>query len=144
MKFKSKADWWLNGFMLLMCMLTVYMLFSALSQKNSGLLTSGFILLVVDIIFILPMYFLTYYLVDEDFLVIKSGFIFTKKIKVADIVGIAPTHNPLSSAILSSNRIAVYYDKGSKVAREFISPGNKEQFIEALIKLNPDINVKRG
>ena len=142
MKYKSKSDWSYNMLMIFMGIITLYVLVSAFIQQSSNLFISGTIILIMDVVFILPIYFLTYYEIAGDTLIIKNGLVFKKKIKIDNIVGIAPAHNPVSSKVLSANRIAVFYDMGKRVRTEYISPANKQEFISELIKLNSDIMVK--
>lgn len=142
MKFKSKVDWWFNAIMLLISALSIYLMVSAALTKSQEQLLSAIIMLAIVVLLILPIYFFTYYEIRDEALIIKSGYFYKKKIMIKDIVGIAPTNNPLSSAALSINRIAIVYNNGKRITNEFISPQYKDEFISALKKINPEINVK--
>lgn len=142
MKFKSKVDWWFNGIMAFICVIAVYLLITAGITKSLEQLYSGLICCAIAILIIFPVYFFTYYEINEDTLIIKSGYFYKNRIQIAHIKAISPTHNPLSSAALSIHRIAIYYNNGKKITNEFISPKDKDEFISALLKINPDINIK--
>lgn len=77
--------------------------------------------------------FNTYYVVENDTLIIKS-LVFRWKININDITQIEPTHNPLSSPALSLDRLKIYYMKNGEVASVMISPKDKEGFFQAINK----------
>ena len=58
------------------------------------------------------------------------------KVEIQSIKRIYKTRNPLSSPALSLDRIAIVYNKYDEV---LISPKDKKEFIEELLKINPDI-----
>ena len=61
------------------------------------------------------------------------------KVEIKSIKRIYKTRNPLSSPALSLDRIAIVYNKYDEV---LISPKNKKEFVEELLKINPDIVVE--
>jgi hypothetical protein len=91
----------------------------------------------------LPLWllFATRYTLDSRLLTVRSG-PFKWRIPIADITGITPTRNPLSSPALSLDRLRIDYGRGRAV---MISPRNKEQFlrdIEMLRAQRPDDSVR--
>lgn len=60
------------------------------------------------------------------------------KIDIKSIRKIYSTNNPLSSPALSLDRIAVVYNKYDEV---LISPKERADFIQELLKINPNIEV---
>ena len=76
----------------------------------------------------------TYYLIEGDMLVIRSGFL-TWRIPVRAIRSIAPTHSPASSPALSLDRLRINYDSSFVL----VSPDERQRFIEALRAINPAI-----
>lgn len=143
MKFKPKIDWWLSGLLFLIALMAVELIISSVILKQINQLFSGIVLMAVVILFIIPMYVLTYYEITEDSLIIKSGYTFKKEITIASIEGVMPTHNPLNSKVMSTNRIAVYHKHKHKTVTEFISPKNRDLFLSELLKRNPDIIVRK-
>lgn len=140
MRFKSKIDWWLKAILMFMVFLCVYLIVMAVSTKSIEFIYSAIILLTVFIGIFISIYIFTFYEITDDLLIIKSG-LYKKSIKIANIKGISPTHNPISSAALSVNRIAIYYvgKKTVKMSTEFVSPGNKQAFIDNLKAINENI-----
>ncbi|MBQ9624844.1 MAG: PH domain-containing protein [Clostridia bacterium] len=142
MKFKYKADWWLNCIAVIIFGLPVFSIgYGFVSGQREGL-AAGVVWLFIFALIILPAYVLTSYEIKDSVLIIKSGLFFKKRISIADIKTIAPSHHPLSSAVMPSHRIAVYYANGNRTASKFISPAEKEEFIKALIDVNPNITNK--
>jgi len=123
MRFDSKKDFWLGvliwiptggGFMV--------------SLLSAGWFVKSLMLAVV--IFIGWIWFGTRYYISEGELNVKCG-PFSEIILIKDIKSIKKTRNPLSSAALSIDRIEIRYGYSGIV---LISPKNKEQFIELIVK----------
>ena len=133
MKFRSKIDWWL---LLIFVVITANILMKIYEANHHYSLASNFPHLVIYslIIFLiwLPI-FNTYYVVDQNKLIIKS-MVFRWKINIDDITKIEETHNPLSSPALSLDRIKIYYFKNGSVNSIMISPKDKEGFFQAINK----------
>lgn len=133
MKFRSKIDWWL---LLIFIVITANIIMKIYEGNHHYSLASNFPHLIIYslIIFIiwLPV-FNTYYVVENDTLIIKS-LVFRWKININDITQIQPTHNPLSSPALSLDRLKIYYMKNGEVASVMISPKDKEGFFQVINK----------
>ncbi|SEO31477.1 PH domain-containing protein [Acinetobacter sp. yr461] len=133
MKFRSKIDWWL---LLIFIVITANIIMKIYEANHHYSLASNFPHLIIYslIIFIiwLPI-FNTYYVVENDTLIIKS-LVFRWKINIKDITQIQPTHNPLSSPALSLDRLKIYYMKNGEVISVMISPKDKEGFFQAINK----------
>jgi len=133
LKFRSKIDWWL---LLIFVVITANILMKIYEANHHYSLASNFPHLVIYslIIFLiwLPI-FNTYYVVDQNKLIIKS-MVFRWKINIDDITKIEETHNPLSSPALSLDRIKIYYFKNGSVNSIMISPKDKEGFFQAINK----------
>lgn len=125
--FKSKADWWLIALIL-----TVFgypFIDGILSNQYSLSLTMFAILLLM-----FWMFSKIKYVIDEATL--KVWWV---KIDIHSIKRIYKTNNPLSSPALSLDRIAIVYNKYDEI---LISPKLKKEFVEELLKINPDIIVE--
>lgn len=125
--YKSKIDWWL--------IVVVFIVFAYLLLE--GILSKDYFMFLVFFCFV-GFVFLLFksikYEIDGKMLKI-----WRTKIDIKSIRKIYRTNNPLSSPALSLDRIAVVYNKFDEV---LISPKEREAFIQELLKINPDIEVK--
>jgi hypothetical protein len=125
--YKSKVDWWLV--VLVLAVFGFPIVDGVLSKEN--------MLSVVFIILLLLFYILAItlkYKIEGEYLTI-----WRTKIDIKTIRKVYATRNPLSSPALSINRIAIVYNKYDEV---LISPKDRADFIEELLKVNPNIEVK--
>ena len=78
----------------------------------------------------LPIWLLssTRYTLEPDRLIVQSG-PFKWRVPVADITGVTPTGNPLSSPALSLDRLRIDYGRGVSL---MISPRDKDKFLSDL------------
>lgn len=99
----------------------------------------GVLILLPVILFMVYMFMSTVYIVDNELLIVKSGFVFNDTIKIKTIRKISETYNLLSSPATSLDRLEITYNKYDSV---LISPKDKYLFIENLTSINPNIEVK--
>ncbi len=99
----------------------------------------GLIIHLAVIIFILHLFSKTYYVLDGNQLRIKAGLLINLLINIDEIRQISETRNPISSPALSLDRLEILYKKYSRV---YISPREKNEFIQDVLILNPNITVK--
>ncbi|GIN84135.1 hypothetical protein J6TS2_05210 [Heyndrickxia sporothermodurans] len=100
----------------------------------------GLIILIVSFIFILWLWFNTYYEVTKtNELKVVAGPFKYALIEIHSIKGIERTKNIVSSPALSMDRIEIHYNKWHTI---IISPKHEKQFIEKLQNINPEITVK--
>ena len=130
-KFKSKIGFGIAIFM-------VILLCSSASIMIINNVWVGLAIVLIVAVFIGYSFTRTYYVINGNDLIIKSGFIINMTIKIDTIRKIVETHNPLSSPAVSLDRIAIYYNYNDSV---MISPKNKLIFIDHLKKTNPKIEV---
>lgn len=125
--YKSKVDWWL-----------VVLIVGVFGYPIvDGVLMQEYLLSIVFALVLILFYFLSKtvkYKINENNLIIWKTEIDIKSIKK-----IYKTRNPLSSPALSLDRIAIIYNKYDEV---LISPKERKQFVEDLLKVNPDIIVE--
>lgn len=125
--FNSKIDWWL---IILFVIVFGYPILDGLLSQQYGLSFTMFgFLVLIGILFSKIKY-----VIDGQILKIWSI-----KVEIKSIKRIYKTRNPLSSPALSLDRIAIVYNKYEEV---LISPKNKQEFVEELLKINPDILVE--
>lgn len=98
----------------------------------------GLIINLALIGFVSYLFTSTYYIINGNDLTVKCGFFFKSTIKIDKIKIIKETNNPLSSPATSLDRIVIYYNKSDSV---MISPKNKIDFINQLVKINNKIEV---
>lgn len=125
--YKSKVDWWL--------VLIILVIFGF--PIVEGMLTKEYMLSAVFVGLLLFFWILgsmLKYKIEGEYLSIWKT-----KIHIKSIHKIYATRNPLSSPALSINRIAIVYNKFDEI---LISPCDREDFIQELLKINPDIEVK--
>lgn len=136
MKFRSKIDWWL---LLIFVVITANIIFKIYQEVHHSSIGTNFSHLMIYSLVILVIWlpvFNTYYVVENNTLIIKS-LVFRWKINMNDITQIEPTHNPLSSPALSLDRLKISYMKNGRIAKVMISPKDKEGFLNTLRK-NPN------
>lgn len=131
--YKSKI-----GFELVIPLILVFgtVLFLTVSEKPSWL---GVVILLPVILFVVHMFMTTYYTINGENLIVKCGFLFNKTIDINTIKKISETNNPLSSPATSIDRLEITYGKYDSV---IISPKQKKEFIDNIILINPNIEVK--
>lgn len=104
--------------------------------------SEGWILLVLSALFlflILHLIFTTKYVLDNETLNIKSGFLYNLTIDIKTIRKVLEAHNLVSAPAISIDRLEIFYNKFDSI---LISPKEKTAFIDRLLELNPDIEVK--
>ncbi len=99
----------------------------------------GLIIIVLASLFIAHVFLTTYYIVDSNTLIIRSGYLVNMRIDITTIKEIAETRDAISSPALSFDRLYIKYNQKSDV---IVSPKDKEGFIQELLLVNPSIKVK--
>jgi hypothetical protein len=124
--YRSKIDWWL---VLIVYGAFVYPIVYGIRMKHYEL---SFIFAgIVGLISFL--FYTTRYKIEGENVVI-----WRTKIHIHSIRKVYKTRNPLSSPALSLDRIAIVYNKFDEV---LISPVERDDFIQELLKINPNIEV---
>lgn len=90
-------------------------------------------------LFILYTFTNTVYIIDGEILHIRCGPLYNKKIAISEIRRIEESRSPLSSPAASLDRLEIMYNKFDSV---LISPKEKKEFIEDMLKINPAIVVR--
>jgi len=137
MKFKSKIDWWFHLIVFILFFVPLFKLvfvFIFFSQDDNFIfyIILGGSLILVSLVFILPMYFFTFYILDDKQLKVRSGLCCNKNIPYENITKVFETREPWSSPSLSLDRIEIQYSTGLGVV--LISPINKQEFLRELDK----------
>jgi len=128
--YKSKIDWWLGLFL-------IYPIYLFITSIAKGQLI-GFIGLGSVVAIVIFISKTTQYIIKKNQLIVKSLWIVNQRIDVSKIRKIAKTNSILSSPALSLDRISIHYNKFDEV---YISPLEKQDFINDLLEINPNIVV---
>lgn len=102
-----------------------------------GILSKEYIVSVIFGVILIVFFFLSktiQYKIDGKNLVVCKT-----KIEIQSIRKIYRTKNPLSSPAMSLDRIAIVYNTFDEI---LLSPKEREEFINELLKINPSIEVK--
>lgn len=126
--FTSKIDWWFG-------LVLLYPIFKSIVAIIEGdwLGYFGIVLIAAIIVFFSKT---TQYIINDTQLIIKCMFLVNEKIDIHKIRKIEKTSSILSSPALSMDRIAVKYNKFDEI---YISPKEKQRFINELLLINPNI-----
>lgn len=130
--YKSKID------LLLLVLVFAPVVFSSVVGIKENDYTVIFIMLAVTA-FILHLFTSVRYIIKGDLLHIKCSILINEKIKIADIKSVTKTNNPLSAPALSLDRLEIKY--GGKFNYTLVSPKDREDFVNSLLEVNPDIKV---
>ncbi len=128
--YRTAVDWWL-GLLLGGC--AVFVLWMALEPiVKTGKIHWPTLLIFFGLsVIILPLFGIKYVMYSEH-LLISMSFYGKERIRYADIVGVKKTHNPLSSAAMSLNRIQIDYVENGVQRMVLISPVKRKTFIKEL------------
>lgn len=140
MRFYSKKDRWLAVLLWLtiLSLMTVLVKSYTTSEFNTIVFVILSVALLATSLFLLWVWFSTYYVLKDNDLLIQSGPI-KKVIKYTSIKSLQKTANPLSGPALSLQRIEIIYDLYNIT---LISPKNRDQFIAILEDKCPHIEIK--
>lgn len=124
MRFNSKRDLWITLILIIISAYLVIMAFFITAPSYIRYMLFSLVSLIVWI------YLYTYYIIDENYLVIRCGPV---KIRILyeDIEHVKSTRNLISSMALSIDKVKIKTNKqGFSVI--YISPKNKDMFINEL------------
>lgn len=131
--YKSKIDIWLVVLFYVMMLLPTLV---ALIDMFSWIMVALDVLLLG---FVSITLFNTKYIIDGELLYIKCGFLPKEKCFISQIVKIKNTHNIISAPAISLDRIEIRLNNRQQL---IISPLYKEEFINHLRAINPNIIVE--
>lgn len=140
MRFNSKKDKWLTFLIWGVIIFPVFILMTSYISGDMGMtpfIIIALLFIILDI-FVLWAWYTTYYVLEDDALIIKSGPI-KKVVKYSSIQSLQKTSNPLSSPALSMQRIEIVYNRYQVT---LVSPIHRDQFIAHLREMRPEIVLK--
>ena len=130
-KFRSKKDWWLVAFLICLSGLLIQLLLTMHAKGNISAYPIHTTTYILTIAFIWWPVLNTQYVIDGDYLKIKSMF-FKWKIKLSDIQKISKTTNSASSPALSLDRLRIDYIQDGKAKFVLVSPKDQQNFVQSL------------
>lgn len=128
--YRSKVDWWLG---LLLGGSVGYMVFLTLMPivKGEGVEWVITISTIFVLLLILPLFAIKYVLYSEH-LYVSCGIYGKMRIPYEAISNVKETHNPLSSAAMSLDRIQIDYTENGYHQMVLVSPVRKKEFLKRL------------
>ncbi len=97
-------------------------------------------ILLATMVFVVYLIFAIKYVINDEILEIRMGFMGTTKIAIADITSVEKNNNGISAPAMSLKRLEIWY--GGKFDSAVISPVDRDAFIQELRTINPDIKIK--
>ncbi len=129
--YQSKIDYWLGLPLIYPFYLSICSIF-----KGEWI---GVIVFLGLISLIITISISTKYMIEDNFLIVKSMFVVYKKIDIHSVKKIEKTNSILSAPALSLDRIRIQYNKFDEV---LISPKEYQEFMSSMTSINPNIEVK--
>lgn len=123
--YKSKVDTWL---VLVILALTIIPIAPLLYSDFS---ITVFCIIATSLCLILSLIYSIRYIIEDEYLIIKYGFIFSQKVLIDEIRSISSTRTILSAPAASLDRLELRLEKNVVV----VSPKDKMGFIRSLQKL---------
>ena len=141
MKFKAKVDWWLKIIFATFLIINIWAIVGLITGTSGDLLLA--IIFAPINLFILPICLNTYYFLDEDDLLIKSGLGKGTRIAYSQIVSIYKTRNLISAPAPSLDRLEIKYryKTSSSTDTIIVSPKDKQCFMNELLLKNEKIEM---
>ena len=130
MKFRSKIDALIIG--PLMAIILYFLISSILEDRHVSTVIVGLIML-----FFVHMLVTTTYEVKGGLLKIRSSIVRKMDVKISDIISLQETNDTKSGPANSMDRIRIVSAKRTIL----VSPKRKLEFIDALLKINPEIRL---
>lgn len=100
----------------------------------------GLLIIIPAIVFIAYLFFSIKYIISGKTLEIKCGFLINKSIDIGTIRRIREVTDFFAAPATTINRLEIKYNDSDSIA---ISPKNKLDFIETLLKVNPGIEIQK-
>lgn len=134
--YKSKVAKWYLWFCIGMTIALAGSIY--LCYQSTWILLIDIGLMGAGLIMMFDMLFHTDYTINGKRLHIRCGFLYRMNLPISKISEITHKSTILSSPALSTKRIGLKYGKTNWV---YISPKNQDEFISALLSINPKIEI---
>lgn len=134
-KYRTEVSWKIIGPILAIFSLTIFFISQSGANTNE-------VLILVAAALVLALYLVLgiwYEISDDSILKVRAGVFYNIKVPIEHIHTIEKTNSILSAPASSLDRIELKYNKYDSV---IISPRHRDLFIQELLKINPNIQVK--
>ena len=154
MKFKAKVDWWIYIVLAVVLAPIIWVCAAAVRGMWTGALSGAngavtILLLLIGllplVLYIIPTLLNTYYVLDDNCLVIKSGLFKPRRISYARILDATAFRSfwissaEVTSPVFSFDMIEIVYATPTVNGSVIIAPSNRKEFLRQL-----DINRQRA
>ncbi|HPG92449.1 MAG TPA: PH domain-containing protein [Clostridia bacterium] len=132
MKFRTKIDIWVFILIAVIIAAIIYSVINLCDPNNPDIskdIIPIVILTPLMFVVLLPMCFDTYYVLEDDYLYVKSWFFYKTKIQYQEITTIRLHVSLWAAPVLSIFRIEISYGRGGGV---LITPRNQKEFLKLL------------
>lgn len=138
--YKSKFDWIVFGFFLLIILIVGFLTFNPNIDKSffQNILIQSLPFIGFPLLYMLVVVTTKYIVTDKE-IIVKCPPFYNKKIPIHSITKVAKTRSLLSAPAPSLDRIEIHYGKYDTI---IISPKNKVAFMKDLQSVNAEIVVK--
>jgi hypothetical protein len=134
-KYRTEVSYLLLGTVIAIFASSMYMIY-----REGGSIMEILALLTGTLLMSLYLIFgISYEISEHNILKVRAGFFYKINVPIDKIHTIEKTNSILSAPASSLNRIELKYNKFDSVV---ISPQHREMFIQELLNINPNINVK--
>ena len=99
----------------------------------------GLLVILAVLAFLFHLFLTTHYTIEGHQLTIKCGFLYHSNIDIQSISKVSETNNPISSPAISLDRLEIRYGSHNSV---IISPREKQDFLDHLLQVNPQISIQ--
>ena len=134
-RFRSKIDWWVMGFVICLTGMLIQLLLTMYAKGTMAEYPEHTAVYVLTIAMLWWPVWTTRYTVANGKLNIRCMWL-NRNIPMADIQGVSPTSNSVSSPALSLDRLKVDYLKDGKIKFVLVSPKDKQGFTSLLMSKN--------
>ncbi len=134
-KFRTEVSWKIVAPVLVIFSVTMYLIYQSGGNAEEVIALLGGVLAATMYL----VYGISYDMSDGHTLKVRAGLFYKINVPIEHIHTIEKTNSILSAPASSLKRIEIKYNKYDSVV---ISPKNREEFIQELLKINPNITVK--
>lgn len=127
-KYPSKKNIGLTVFLMTILILNSF------SWGSGSPVSTAFNLIIAA--YFIQAYFGTHYTINDDVLIVRAGFLYKETIDISSVRKINKSYSWWSAPTLSPHRLEIFYNRFDSV---HISPQNRDDFINHLLSINPDI-----
>ena len=96
------------------------------------------IISTITITYLLTTFYISKYIIDKNYLIMVSGFFKSKNYNINEFISIKKSNTLIAGPASGLNRLEILTKQGDTL---IISPKIREEFIDEIIKINPDVDA---